>query len=56
MRHRGLLDNRLDELVEIAPFQKLHRDERQSILGVAEIVHGDDVGVLEQLERIDALV
>ena len=47
---------RLDELVEIAPFQKLHRDERQSILGVAEtlqtcynhlLVHGDDVGVLE---------
>ena len=39
-----------DHVGEIAPFHQLHRDE-QLTLGLAEVVHRDDVGVLDGAGR-----
>jgi len=36
-----------DHVGEIASLDQLHRDE-QLALGLAEVVHGDDVGVLDR--------
>ena len=43
---------RAKELAQIAPFELLHDEERDAVVGDAEIVHLHDVGVSDARERL----